>query len=196
MAGENLSRLLDFHGRTVLHAAGEGGSLASVQYLVDDVSIDTGAKDHDGYCPVHAACQHGHEDIVKWLVTRMQTPDIPDGKGCGALHYAAGEGNKALVLWLIERGSDLRRRNYRGRAAFHWAQDHSQKEVLQLMLKQIQTMLGDSTNDVQRMKDKGRMEGFWTPKTEQVFRQLKEEKAAIETDVRYIERAVKTLCGQ
>lgn len=56
-------------GRSLLHAAAQGGDLVVFDQLVS-TGLDILATDTRGRTPLHEAASSGHDDIVEWLVER------------------------------------------------------------------------------------------------------------------------------
>ena len=66
-ADPNLSRK---GGKNALHTAASHGHLGVVQRLVDDHGVDVNRADSDGFSPLMAAAQWGHNDVIEFLVSR------------------------------------------------------------------------------------------------------------------------------
>ena len=60
---------------------------------------------------MHAACLHGHRDVVKFLIQKGANPNSGDNWNCTPLHNAAGSGHLQIVDMLCQGGADLEARS-------------------------------------------------------------------------------------
>ena len=91
-------------GQTLMDACSEG-DLCIVRNLVNNLGCDPSLyQDAIGFTPLHRACQHGHPDIVAYLICEgkcgiKSTSD--DGSTC--LHIASKSGHLNIVKYLINK---------------------------------------------------------------------------------------------
>lgn len=132
----------DIHGSTALHWAAGGGSLAVVQFLVNECGVDiqqtcaTGRKDRRN--AMHWAARNGHTEVCAWLRRPVDVHKddgglsgeaVPAGvdvdacttDGTVAFHWACWQGQFATCRWLRDVGCNWRKVNDWGCNAAHWA---------------------------------------------------------------------------
>jgi ankyrin repeat protein len=65
--------------------------------------------DAHGYAPLHYAIQNGHDDIARYLISKMTASElnIPCGRGDAALHLACTQRSVQLVMALVNAGADV-----------------------------------------------------------------------------------------
>jgi len=114
----------DSFGFTALHRAARADQLGSCKVLCTDKRYFGKAfalKSHSGYSPLHSAAMHGHEEVVKYLLTMMADPAARDEFGRTCLHVAA-EHNHLEVCLAMQMHDNfpaelLNARNHWGRQA-------------------------------------------------------------------------------
>lgn len=94
-------------GRTALHIAAQRGLVTVVSLMIP--RANTAAVDDDKNTPLNIACQEGHEEVAKLLLTPDAYIDGPDNDGWYPLHWACSNGLEAIVQLLLDR--DLRTLN-------------------------------------------------------------------------------------
>ena len=68
---------------------------------------DANAADHDGWTPLHWACQNGHGDVARLLlVDHGADANAADNTGETPLHVACSGGHGDIARLLLERGAD------------------------------------------------------------------------------------------
>ena len=87
--------------RTPLHDAAKCGQLGQVTLLLDKGAMV--CITHNGYSPLHYACEEGHLDVAKKLLERhpFQVHFLAKNKNT-ALHLAALKGHAAIVKFLLD----------------------------------------------------------------------------------------------
>ncbi|KAJ5636659.1 ankyrin 2-3/unc44 [Penicillium longicatenatum] len=100
----------DYHGRTPLSWAAQGGQLEFAQYLVKfGAKLD--AKCSEKRTPLSYAAQSGHSMMVQWLLDQganlRDSLHREDRDGLTPLHYAAFEGHEDIMRLLISLGADI-----------------------------------------------------------------------------------------
>jgi ankyrin repeat protein len=102
--------------------------LASVRFLVEEVTADVNAKDNDGFTPLHGAASVGDKEVIQYLVARgadvkarsnifaernvANAPPPKPGAGETVADMANGPGEKTLIYpdavdMLIRLGSEF-----------------------------------------------------------------------------------------
>jgi ankyrin repeat protein len=72
------------------HRYAPGGMLAAVQYLVDELSADVNAADHEGNTALHHAAARGDNEMIKFLVSRGANVKAVDREGRTTVDMANG----------------------------------------------------------------------------------------------------------
>ncbi len=73
---------------SVLVEAAASGQHNVVKTLLINYPLEIDAKNDSGHTALHAACLHGHHQIILWLLGRGAGLEQQDDKGRRALHHA------------------------------------------------------------------------------------------------------------
>ena len=100
----------DHYGFTALHIACQSSNREAVDSLLSMENINVTIQDGNGDTPLHEACFHGHEIIVKILLEKMKTKgetdvtkvNIKNNAGLTPFHIACREGHFKIVKLLLE----------------------------------------------------------------------------------------------
>ncbi|XP_078492473.1 tonsoku-like protein [Ciona intestinalis] len=95
-------------GETGLHQACIGGDLKRVQLLIKQ-GHQVNPRDFCGWTPLHEASNHGHEDIVEYLLQHGAHINDLGGEGCGNLtpiNDAANNGHFNVVEILLNHNAN------------------------------------------------------------------------------------------
>eukprot|EP00931_Biecheleriopsis_adriatica_P067858 TRINITY_DN41921_c0_g1_i1.p1 TRINITY_DN41921_c0_g1~~TRINITY_DN41921_c0_g1_i1.p1 ORF type:complete len:204 (-),score=38.83 TRINITY_DN41921_c0_g1_i1:37-648(-) len=87
--------------------------------------------------PLHAACRHGHLDMVNLLIASRADPNRKEVTQCGArtpLHLAAQANLTSIATTLLAGGADPIKRDSRGQTPLHLAALEGQADVTRLLL--------------------------------------------------------------
>ena len=111
---KNLQRVMrevrDKKGRTQLFYYCKKGMTSSVKRMLEMRSIDVEAKMSDevsgGTCLTEAA-YHGHLDICRLLIDKVEHIEAKGSDGATPLHHAARSGHLEIVRLLCDRGADV-----------------------------------------------------------------------------------------
>jgi hypothetical protein len=117
-------------GETMVHKAAIKGDVEKVRELLEDNAY-VNTTDNNGWTPLHEACNHGHEDIVKLLLTiadpkaKVNTigSNIVSIDKITPLHDAAENSYASICKLLLEHGANPRLKDVRGRIALDVAGD-------------------------------------------------------------------------
>ncbi|KAF2905274.1 hypothetical protein ILUMI_00894 [Ignelater luminosus] len=109
-------------GMTALHIAAKSGNLAACELLLDASSgkkdyVDT--ADDGGWTPLVWACEHGHFEVVKYLLFKDADPLLRDVEQNVALHWAAFSGSADIAELLLNNKSDVNAINAHGDSPMH-----------------------------------------------------------------------------
>ncbi|XP_065199147.1 E3 ubiquitin-protein ligase mib1-like [Sycon ciliatum] len=111
------------------------GDLATIEELFNAstaVSVDDAVS---GYTALHAACQHGHLEVVKYLLFKLAATDNEDADGNRPIHLAAAGDYPEIIEVLAEAGADLSARNKRKQSSVHLAVSKGNTLAVKAMLK-------------------------------------------------------------
>ena len=102
---QNMYRLHDNEGNTVLHLACQSQEKNVVLHLVDKkgAQIDARRSSEDKETPIHVAAQFQSTEIVDILLNRGADIENTDASGCTPLHHAARWDQKAMIEHFHER---------------------------------------------------------------------------------------------
>jgi uncharacterized protein len=124
------------------------GDLTATQTLADSRNADIGAKNEDGWDSLMFATEHGHVEIVKFLLSRGADPNTKENdrgnrcfdkkctsgqllSGRPVLTTAVQRGQPDIVRLLIEAGADVSGRDSHGYTALRSAW---QPDIVQMLL--------------------------------------------------------------
>lgn len=103
--------------------------------LWNTIQVDVGAKDEQGWTPMHWAAFSGHKDvIVSLLATENADPNATDKDGWSALHCSASRGFKDVVLTLLDKGADINARDLDGWTPLHYSSFRGFADVAIILL--------------------------------------------------------------
>lgn len=87
--GEEELEQIDFKVASVFANAVMKGDLRTAQTLYDKHSVDLNGPSTEMLAAIHVACQHGHENIIYWLiVVQADLMEKQDDFGNRAIHHA------------------------------------------------------------------------------------------------------------
>ncbi|EPS37558.1 hypothetical protein H072_8730 [Dactylellina haptotyla CBS 200.50] len=84
---------------------------------------------------LHAACENGHEDVVRILLQRGASATVTDKDGRTPLHLAAADGGEGITRMLMQSGADLNAFDDDGDLPLHLAAEHGSTDVVPLFLR-------------------------------------------------------------
>ena len=99
----------------------KSGDLKRTLLLLDE-GADVGARDEDGWVPLHVACGYGHAAIARLLLDRGADPGARDDEDHHTpLHYACFWGHTDIARLLLDRGADAGAQGKDGRTPLDYA---------------------------------------------------------------------------
>lgn len=109
-------------GMTILHKACNAGSLPHVESLLN-MGSKIGARDVEGWTPLHHSVLLGQGDVVRLLVSRAQQAELDqqDSKHNTALMLATLLKNQGIMELLLGRGASYDVQDQNGITALHHA---------------------------------------------------------------------------
>lgn len=121
-------------GRSLLHAASSGGHLDVIKYLVESCGCDPALKDKKYITSLFLACQKGHIESVKYLMSLGC--DINDKvlEDRTAIHGAATSGNLELIKHLDSLGFSFKSADEKGSTPLFYACASGNIEVVSYLI--------------------------------------------------------------
>lgn len=83
------------------------GDLEIAKLLLSLIGSDVNCHGVNAVTPLQVAIQHGHEDLIEFLLTQGADLEAEDFNGRTALHYAAVEKNLAVLDLLLKKGANI-----------------------------------------------------------------------------------------
>ncbi|KAF3920681.1 Ankyrin-3 [Orbilia brochopaga] len=84
---------------------------------------------------LHAACESGHEDVVRILLQRGASVTVKDEDGKTPLHLTAADGGEGIVRMLMQSGADLYAMDEEGDLPLHLAAEYGCSNTVTLFLR-------------------------------------------------------------
>lgn len=91
----------------ILCTAAARGDIDKVKYFVEEKQFDPKESDYDGRTPLHLACEEGHIDVVKYLVSIGVDVNTQDRWGNSPMRGALSANRKDISNFLKENGATL-----------------------------------------------------------------------------------------
>ena len=121
-------------GTNILQAA-RTGNLARVQELLAGNPAAARDRDGEGRTPLHLAAEHGHTDVVGFLLADGADVTAATRYGRTALHWAARNGHTDATDALVRYGADVNAQGLVSRITpIHWASAKGHRDVVGLLL--------------------------------------------------------------
>ncbi|TRY72083.1 hypothetical protein TCAL_00198 [Tigriopus californicus] len=129
--------LSDIDGDAPIHLACKGGSMSILKIVMEKSLCKMGCEGNVGNSLLHYAAQHGHVEMMIYLIENGNHPNQKNYLGETPLHLAAGihmkkVGIKPMEL-LLDKGADLNARTLWGDTAAHYAALGGTIEVLKFL---------------------------------------------------------------
>lgn len=109
--------------------------LKQIKQMVEKDKSIVNKQDDFGYTPLYLATRYRNLDIVKYLIKKGASVNIPSIHGYTALHEAACSGRLELAKRLIENGARMdANNNSEGWTPLHFAAENGHLEVVKALL--------------------------------------------------------------
>lgn len=95
-------------------------SLNVLHYLLEEEFADPHNQSYNGFQAIHYACEHGHNECVKFLLSK--SPDLVNQQTnqlLTPLHLACQGGSLETVQILISHGANLKLKDQNGSNCLH-----------------------------------------------------------------------------
>ena len=130
------------HGVNSVHLAASGGSLELIKFYSSLNGCDFNSKSRDGgRVPLHQASQHGHYDIISFLLEKYRgkiSVMQGDENGVTPFHLAAYNGHvNILHLFMKQPNVNPDQKDRNGRTAVHCASQEGQLDVIKLLVNDL-----------------------------------------------------------
>ena len=90
-------------------------------------------EDRNGASPLQRACEIGHKNIIKVLLTKGAKINQKDVNGMTPLHWTCKKGHDTVAAYLLENGADISAKTIIGHTALHLATPF--KRMVHLLIK-------------------------------------------------------------
>lgn len=101
---------------TALHTAAKCGNLDAIKYILRSSTNANfiNCQDDGGWTPLVWACEHGHIEILSYLISLGANLNLRDVEYNEALHWAAFSGSCDVLELLLNAGCDVNTVNVQG----------------------------------------------------------------------------------
>lgn len=154
-------KVSDIEPAELILKAARKGRLDLVEYVLDLDGSFVGARDEDGYTPLHRAAYEGHENIVKTLLLRGADVLSQTEDGWQPLHCACRWGQTAVASLLLQNGADINAQTNGKLTSLHLAATGAEgTSTLELLLcnrwldASLRNSGGDTAYDIARRSGK------------------------------------------
>ena len=86
--------------------SGEDGNIKKVKEIVEKIGSNQGCTS-DGITPLHRACQYGHYEIMKILISHGANINQSNINGWTPLHLSCYAGHLEVAEYLVREGASL-----------------------------------------------------------------------------------------
>ncbi len=141
---------LDFrdktNGSSFLHKCAEFGNLEIITYILDENVIPIDDEDKQGMSPLFDACQEGHLDVAKLLISRGADVKKECTFKYPPIFIATARNHSSVISLLLDHAVDPTR-NYNGSNIFFVAIRYESVDCVALLVERIPELLKISNED-------------------------------------------------
>ena len=131
----NLNPLRDEAKQEKLRKAVTTGSIEVVNEYLNDVAVDVNGQNEEGVTALHYACQKGHEDIAKLLLSHgADIEAMTNFNKFSPLLLSCYYGHASLTKLLLARGCKLNAVDFQGCTSLHRACKRGNAECVEELL--------------------------------------------------------------
>ncbi|XP_076086415.1 uncharacterized protein LOC143057068 [Mytilus galloprovincialis] len=124
----------DYYRGPALHIAILENYEDIVDLLLQCSRCDINLKNEELKTPLFIACEQGKQNLVKLLLEKTNTPDIPNSSGQTPLFIACYKGYSEIVLMLVEAESSTSLKDKQERSPLHVACQYNHVKTVQKLL--------------------------------------------------------------
>ena len=119
-----------------------------MKHLIENYKIDYQIKDKEGNTPFFTAIEHGHLDLLRYLVEDMNVSPFSTKEGeISAVHVAANHNNINILEYLMTKNCDIEKVSIYGKP-INWAVGNQHIEATKFLLERGADANGDLTSPV------------------------------------------------
>ena len=122
-------------GRTALSWAAAEGSQESIEYLLNQPSIELDIPDKSGQTPLLRAADAGHTKCIRMLLDRGANAKHVDNEGRTALSLAAIKGHKVVAKLLLKINAEIDTQDQKGNTPLALAAENNHDAVVRFLLE-------------------------------------------------------------
>ena len=111
------------------------GDLATVEQIYNSDLPIINSEDQKGFTPLIIAVYNNQPAIVKFLLDKGASPEMPDLSGNSALMGVCFKGYKDIVAMLLAAGINVNQRNGNGATALTFAATFGHLEIAEMLLQ-------------------------------------------------------------
>lgn len=127
------------HGKTILHAAAEGGNVKVFEAILDLIQEpDLEVKDRKQRTPLYYACLEGREDMVEFLLEKDAKTDVVLTTGENLTAAMVDGGSAKILKRVLDKNPDMDvdvTRNTDGKTPLLFAVMHGRAEIISILLE-------------------------------------------------------------
>lgn len=126
-------RAKTFVEKSTIFIASKSNDLLSLKIFVLILKANIESKSIIGDTALQYASNHGHLDVVEFLVSEGCNVNNRNRAQKTALHFAAKKGSIDIVKFLVGKGCDVKAKDFEGKNAYCYAVEKNQTEVFDFL---------------------------------------------------------------
>ncbi|CAC5401582.1 unnamed protein product [Mytilus coruscus] len=126
--------LSDCYRGSALHIAILENYEDVVDLLLQFSRCDINLQNEELKTPLFIACEQGKQNLVKLLLEKTKTPDIPNDSGQTPLFISCYKGYSEIVQMLVQAGSSTSLKDKQGRSPLHIACQYNHVQTVRMLL--------------------------------------------------------------
>ena len=128
--------LTNNQGFTALHCAAASGDNEICLLLLKTKKMHEQKPTREGCSALHIACEHGHFEVVKELISHKASINAKNNTGWTPLHYAAYNGNQEICQELLKNNAKIDAQNDAGLTPLHCAVIKNHATTAHILMEQ------------------------------------------------------------
>lgn len=122
------------YSQTDIFDASRRGELSEVISIYSKNPNVINLKNAEGYSPLILACYHGNEEVVKFLINKVDNINRTSNYGT-PLMAAVVKGNIEIIEMLLSKNADTKIADVNGTTAMHYAVMFKNYEAVKLLIE-------------------------------------------------------------